>query len=83
MRPTEIRIPLSQIETAAAERKPGYLAAALAAARREGDDLIFQMEDYHRLRREFLPDTERGRAISTADPYMEIISGCCDRADQY
>ena len=60
----------------------GYLEDCRSAAtvRAEGKYWCFQPSDFSRIRRKY-----RGYAVSQADTFRdgEIISGCCDRADQY
>lgn len=47
---------------------------------RQGESLCFLPQDYADLRQKY-----RKYAVSDADRFRdgEIISGCCDRADQY
>jgi hypothetical protein len=47
------RYRLTAVEAAAARRKPGYLAAVLAVARRDGDWLLLQDDQAQRLAQEF------------------------------
>jgi hypothetical protein len=73
----------SEIIHAKAARMPlGYLEDCRSAAtvRAEGKYWCFQPSDFSRIRRKY-----RGYAVSQADTFRdgEIISGCCDRADQY
>lgn len=57
-----------------------YLADCEAVAQKHGDRWCFSFEDYQAIRQKY-----RGHAVSEADRFREgeIISGCCDRADQY
>lgn len=58
----------------------GYLTECETAAQKRGKQWCFSPEDYQAIRRKY-----RGYAVSEADRFREgeIISGCCDRADQY
>lgn len=60
----------------------GYLADCQAAAQIRAADQFwcFKPSDFFRIRQKY-----RGFAVSEADRFREgeIISGCCDRADQY
>ena len=53
---------------------------AVAQLRTEDQFWCFQPSDFYRIRQKY-----RGYAVSEADRFREgeIISGCCDRADQY
>lgn len=59
-----------------------YLSDCTSAAqiRQEDGYWCFSTSDFFRIRRKY-----RGYAVSEADTFREgeIISGCCDRADQY
>lgn len=66
----------------AAKMPLSYLADCKAAAQiRTADQFwCFKPSDFYKIRQKF-----RGYAVSEADRFREgeIISGCCDRADQY
>lgn len=66
----------------AAQMPVAYLADCQAAAkiRTEDGHWCFAPSDFFRIRQKY-----RGYAVSEADRFREgeIISGCCDRADQY
>jgi hypothetical protein len=66
-----------------ASRMPaGYLSDCRAAAIIDAHSGVwsFSEKDFASIRRKY-----RGYAVSEADQFREgeIISGCCDRADQY
>lgn len=75
-----IRVLLSAIEKKAKAMPAAYRKDCFAAGQKDGDALIFLPQDYEGIRRQY-----RGYAVSEADRFREgeIISGCCDRADQY
>jgi hypothetical protein len=77
-----ICVPADTIYAAAAKMPPAYLADCQAAAtvRPEDGHWCIPTEDFFRIRKKY-----RGYALSEADTFREgeIISGCCDRADQY
>jgi hypothetical protein len=58
----------------------GYLQDCQQVAIINNDQWCFSPPDFFRIRRKY-----RGYAVSEADTFREgeIISGCCDRADQY
>lgn len=66
----------------AAKMPLAYLADCKAAAQIRTADghWCFKPSDFFRIRQRY-----RGFAVSEADRFREgeIISGCCDRADQY
>ena len=70
------------IHAKAAIMPVAYLADCRAAAeiRSEDGHWCFAPSDFYRIRQKY-----RGYAVSEADQFREgeIISGCCDRADQY
>ncbi len=57
-----------------------YLSDCKAAAhiRTADGHWCFKPSDFFKIRQKY-----RGYAVSEADRFREIISGCCDRADQY
>jgi hypothetical protein len=71
-----------EIYAKAAKMPVAYLDDCQAAAQiRTADQFwCFKPSDFFRIRRKY-----RGYAVSAADQFREgeIISGCCDRADQY
>jgi hypothetical protein len=77
-----ICVPASAIHAKAQKMPVAYLADCQAAAliRPEDGYWCLAPEDFFRIRRKY-----RGYAVSEADTFREgeIISGCCDRADQY
>ena len=75
-----ICVPEATILAKAAKMPPAYLADCRAAAKIEQGQWCFTLKDFNRIRRAY-----RGYAVSEADRFREgeIISGCCDRADQY
>ena len=77
-----ICVPASVIHAKAAKMPVAYLADCKAAAQiRTADQFwCFTPSDFFKLRQKY-----RGYAVSEADRFREgeIISGCCDRADQY
>ena len=68
------------ISKKAASMPVGYLADCEAVAQKCGNQWCFSLKDYQAIRQKY-----RGYAVSEADRFREgeIISGCCDRADQY
>ncbi len=75
-----ICIPAAAIEQKAAKMPVTYLQDCKAMSLQLGDRWCFEPKDYHFLRKKY-----RGYAVSESDRFREgaIISGCCDRADQY
>jgi hypothetical protein len=75
-----ICVPLSLIEQTAKTMPVAYLADCKAASVLQNDMMCFSKEAYLAIRQKY-----RGYAVSEADRFRkgEIISGCCDRADQY
>lgn len=77
-----ICVPGDTIYAKAAKMPVAYLADCQAAAQIRTADghWCFAPSDFFRIRRKY-----RGYAVSEADQFREgeIISGCCDRADQY
>lgn len=77
-----ICIPAKSIYSKAAKMPVAYLSDCQAAAQVRAADQhwCFAFSDFYRIRRKY-----RGYAVSEADAFREgeIISGCCDRADQY
>lgn len=77
-----ICVPSKYILQAARGLPIGYFEDCQAACiiDEKHDLWCFSEADYSKIRRKY-----RGYAVSEADPYREgeIISGCCDRADQY
>ncbi len=73
----------SETINAKAEKMPlTYLVDCRAASSVRAEDgyWCFTPEEFFRIRRKY-----RGYAVSESDRFREgeIISGCCDRADQY
>jgi len=70
------------IHAKAAKMPLAYLAECKAAAQIRADDQYwcFAPSEFFRIRSKY-----RRYTVSEADAYREgeIISGCCDRADQY
>ena len=77
-----ICVPAQTIYAKAAKMPLAYLEdCRLASIVRTADQhWCFNPSDFFRIRRKY-----RGYAVSEADTFREgeIISGCCDRADQY
>lgn len=77
-----IHVAESSVLTKAATLPVAYLADCRAAAVIDpiSGNWAFPPAEFFRIRRKY-----RGYAISEVDRYEEtrIISGCCDRADQY
>jgi len=77
-----ICVPADTIYAKAAKMPVAYLADCQAAAQIRITDQhwCFTPSDFFRIRGKY-----RGYAVSEADAFREgeIISGCCDRADQY
>lgn len=77
-----ICVPEGKIIEAAARMPLAYLSECRAAASIRTADRFwcFKPSDFFRIRRKY-----RGYAVSEAYKRREheIISGCCDRADQY
>lgn len=77
-----ICVPADTIYAKAAKMPVAYLSdcQAVATIRLEDGHWCIPPEDFFRIRKKY-----RGYAVSEADAYREgeIISGCCDRADQY
>ena len=77
-----ICVPAEVILTKSAKMPLGYLADCQASVQiRTADQFwCFKPSDFYRIRQKY-----RGYAVSEADQFREgeIISGCCDRADQY
>jgi len=80
--PALLCVPASVIIEKAAKMPLSYLeeCRSVALIRREDDFWCFAPSDFFRIRQKY-----RGYAVSEADRFREgeIISGCCDRADQY
>lgn len=57
-----------------------YYEDCLKKAVAKGESLCFSLKDFAELHKKY-----RGYAVSEAEQFRkgEIISGCCDRADQY
>jgi hypothetical protein len=70
----------ASLRKAAANLPISYLSDCRAVAKVNGNQWCFSLSDYQAIRQKY-----RGFAVSEADRYREgeIISGCCDRADQY
>jgi hypothetical protein len=77
-----ICVPASAIHAKAAKMPVAYLVDCEAVAQIRATDQLwcFKPSDFLRIRQKY-----RGFAVSEADSFREgeIISGCCDRADQY
>ena len=77
-----ICVPPKSILRAASSLPVGYLKDCQEACTIDEKNNLwcFSESDYRRIRRKY-----RGYAVSEADRFREgeIISGCCDRADQY
>ena len=77
-----ICVPAETIFAKSAKMPLAYLEdCRLASTIRTADQYwCFKPSDFFRIRRKY-----RGYAVSEADTFREgeIISGCCDRADQY
>lgn len=75
-----ICVPEATILAKAAKLPIAYLSDCRAAAQIANGQWCFALQDFNRIRRAY-----RGYAVSEADRFREgeIISGCCDRADQY
>lgn len=77
-----ICVPADTIYAKAARMPLAYLQDCRAASvvRTADQYWCFKPSDFFRIRQKY-----RGYAVSEADRFREgeIISGCCDRADQY
>lgn len=77
-----ICVPESTIQAAAKKLPVAYLEDCRAVAQIQSDTgrWCFSPVDFFYIRKKY-----RGYTASEADTYREgeIISGCCDRADQY
>lgn len=77
-----ICVPADTIYAKAAKMPLGYLEDCRSASiiRTEDQHWCFKPSEFFRIRRKY-----RGYTVSESDTFREgeIISGCCDRADQY
>jgi hypothetical protein len=77
-----ICVPAATIYAKAAKMPVAYLSDCKTVAQIRTDDQFwcFAPSDFFRIRQKY-----RGYAVSESDQFREgeIISGCCDRADQY
>lgn len=77
-----ICVPSEQLFAKAAKLPVAYLVDCreVAVIRTADQFWCFKPSDFFRIRRKY-----RGYAVSESDQFREgeIISGCCDRADQY
>lgn len=75
-----ICVPISLIQEKARTMPIDYWSECVACSTRSGEMLCFSLKNYTMLRRKY-----RRYAVSESDKFREgeIISGCCDRADQY
>jgi hypothetical protein len=77
-----ICVPSARIYSKASKMPVAYLdeCKAFALVRTADQFWCFHPSDFFRIRRKY-----RGYTVSEVDQFREgeIISGCCDRADQY